>query len=310
MNGSPVISIEIIAGTAQNTLMRIKYLLGLLFCFAWTMPLFSQTISGTVNTYAGVNAIAGNAFTVTSSAGFAVGDLVLVIQMKGASITQTNSPAYGDITGYGNAGNYEFNTVGSIAGNVITLACNLTNAYDIPGRVQLVRVPQYTNVTVTGTLTAQDWNGTTGGVLAIDVSNTLTLNANIDVSNRGFRGGTVGAGGFNCAHSTYFSPTNQGGTKGEAIANAIAGQETARGKLANGGGGSNAGNCGAGGGSNFGTGGLGAPFTAAAEPAPFREWVEQPLPWSMDGFSWEVAEAEASATTARPAPPGAMAAES
>jgi uncharacterized repeat protein (TIGR01451 family) len=68
---------------------------------------------------------------------------------------------------------------------------------------QIIRVPQYTTATLTSTLTALPWGGTVaaaggsmlnpvmaGGVLAIDVSGTLTLNgAVVSVNGQGFRGG-------------------------------------------------------------------------------------------------------------------------
>ncbi|NJS35913.1 MAG: hypothetical protein HC765_04870 [Brachymonas sp.] len=56
---------------------------------------------------------------------------------------------------------------------------------------QVVRVPQLSSATITGELTAPAWNGRSGGVVALDVAGTLTLNAGINVSQRGFRGGGV-----------------------------------------------------------------------------------------------------------------------
>lgn len=54
--------------------------------------------------------------------------------------------------------------------------------------LQLIKVAVYKNVTVDSTLTASNWNGEKGGLLALIVSDTLKLNANIDVSEKGFRG--------------------------------------------------------------------------------------------------------------------------
>ena len=57
-------------------------------------------------------------------------------------------------------------------------------------RFQVVRVPQFSNLTLTSTLAALPWNGTAGGVIAIDVAGQLNLNGRtIDGVNRGFRGG-------------------------------------------------------------------------------------------------------------------------
>ncbi len=53
---------------------------------------------------------------------------------------------------------------------------------------QLIRVPSYKRAVVIGEVVAQPWNGSTGGVVSMFVSTTLTLNADIDVSGLGFRG--------------------------------------------------------------------------------------------------------------------------
>lgn len=217
----------------------------------------AQSISGTINDYTNVTNIAGVNLTVGSAASFAAGDRVLIIQMKGATINQANTASYGDVTAYNDAGNFEFATIASISGNVVTLSGILCQTYTIADDVQLIRVPVYANPTVSATLTGQAWNGTTGGVVVFQASGTVTLTADIDASGLGFRGGAFQNGGFSCGHSDYRSPLGQGGSKGESIADYIAGQESARGKISNGGGGSNRGNSGAGGGSNSGAGGLG-----------------------------------------------------
>lgn len=234
-------------------------LVSLLFLTANVSYLYAQNIGGIINTCTAVNNINNNVLTVASAAGFVPGDKVLVIQMQGATINQVNNASFGQITAYGDAGNYEFCFIQSIVGNTITLTSNLCNTYTIAGRVQLVRVPVYNNPTVTTTLTCQPWNGTTGGVLVFDALNTLTLNANIDVTGNGFRGGTLASSYFACADAAYASPAagNNGGRKGEGIALYVTNLDGSRAPQANGGGGANRGNPGAGGGGNFGAGGRG-----------------------------------------------------
>ena len=70
------------------------------------------------------------------------------------------------------------NLLGTGAGN------GLLNAYDNANannnshgvrRFQVVRVPQYGSATLTSGLTAAAWDGSSGGVLAVDVSGALTL---------------------------------------------------------------------------------------------------------------------------------------
>ena len=123
---------------------------------------------------------------------FNPGDTVLMIQMKGAAIDSTNTSAFGSVTDYKNAGNYEFNYVKTKSGNIIELKNNLTRNYDIPdGKVQLIRVPYYNDVMVTSTLTCLPWDGSKGGVLVLNVLNTVELNADINTTGRGFLKGTM-----------------------------------------------------------------------------------------------------------------------
>jgi hypothetical protein len=119
----------------------------------------------------------------------------MIIQMKGARADSTNSYSHGTILNLYDAGNYEFDTIASIAGSVITLKVPLrntyfTNAYSVDSAyVQLIKVPVYASANVNGTLGPQAWNpGTgTGGVLVFFVTGTLTLNANISADTAGFR---------------------------------------------------------------------------------------------------------------------------
>ena len=231
---------------------------------------YAQSISGVVNTYAAVTNIpvcnpclnTCNYVDVTSSTGFAVGDKVLVIQMKGATTDLSNTAFFGTIQSVGNAGLYEYKTIASITGSTLTFTSPLYNTYDVPGLVQVVTVPQYVNVTVTGKLTAQPWNGATGGILVFDVSGTLTLNADVDVTALGFRGGIGASNGTiypNDEKDYFYTGTiyEKAAPKGEGIAVMVPGYELGRGGYANAGGGGNAHNGGGGGGSNAGAGGLG-----------------------------------------------------
>jgi hypothetical protein len=163
----------------------------------------AQNISGVVNSYVAVSAVTVNSATVTAIGPFQVGDKVLIIQMKGATITTSNTVAFGTITALGNAGNFEFATISSISGNTVTFSSNLCKTYTPSGKVQLVKVPVYTNATIVGTVTAQPWNGTTGGIVAIEATNSITFNANINVSGQGFLGGAVFTGWFGCNDPNY-----------------------------------------------------------------------------------------------------------
>lgn len=132
----------------QFTNINMKRILFIfLFFFIINQFLFAQNISGVINIYVQVTNILNNQdIVVTSTTGFSVGDRVLLIQMKGATITQTNTIAYGNITAYNNAGNYEYKTIAAInaSTNTITLQTQLCKNFNLNGVLQLIRVPEYT----------------------------------------------------------------------------------------------------------------------------------------------------------------------
>ncbi|UOG73120.1 T9SS type A sorting domain-containing protein [Hymenobacter tibetensis] len=135
------------------------------------------------------------------------GDLVLVMQMQGATINSTNTSSYGALSNV-TAGVYEYavaapNTNVSYAGGgTLILMKGLTNAYTAaaatssagPQRFQVIRVPQYSsyNAAGTATTTGAAWNGTTGGVVVLDVVGVTTFGTTttaFNMTSKGFRGG-------------------------------------------------------------------------------------------------------------------------
>jgi uncharacterized protein (TIGR03382 family) len=230
--------------------------------------------STVLNQYAALAAnaaVGATSLTVTSVANLsspafgdlAAGDLLMVIQMQGATIDTTNTTAYGNVTAVGSAGNYELVDVTAVntGTNVVTLRTGLRFAYTTAGRTQVVRVPQLTSLTVTapGTIVANEWNGATGGVVALYVQGTATINSPITVAGRGFRGGATDNGASGNNETGYVtSDLTRAAERGEGIAGDAAIYDTlggrfGRGAAANGGGGGNAHNAGGGGGAN-GTG--------------------------------------------------------
>jgi uncharacterized repeat protein (TIGR01451 family) len=182
-----------------------------------------------------------------ASTPIASGDLLLIIQMQDAAINSTNTGAYGDgiagdpATGYtalNNAGNFEFITATNAVattGGALTFSGTgptggLLNTYTQAAYVagtqgqrtfQVIRVPQYTSATLASGLTAMRWNGTTGGVVAIDVASQLTLGGIVSLDGEGFRGGAGrklgGGGGANTDYVTL-STNNADASKGEGLA--------------------------------------------------------------------------------------------
>jgi hypothetical protein len=93
--------------------------------------------------------------------------------------------------------------------------------------VQIIKVRSYSNAVVNAELTCQDWDSAAikGGVLAFLVKGVLTLNADINVSNKGFIGGRVAQGAGYCqtsndsiTYESYSIWTQASGYKGDGIA--------------------------------------------------------------------------------------------
>lgn len=254
----------------------MKYLYTLLLIFICGSAV-SQNISGVVNIYRKVlhaDSATGRLklSDVTGLSGN-IGYKAMIIQMKGATIDETNTANFGNINAINEAGYYEVGTICGFLSDTVVMERKLNNFYNVNGLVQFVIIPKYTNATVTDTLKALNWEGNVGGVVAIEVTGTLTLNKPISANGSGFRGGSWVQFGATCnvfggTSAQYFAFTansnNNGGKKGEGIAEYITNKEYGRGKLANGGGGGNNHNAGGAGGSNYNTGGLGGNRTGSA----------------------------------------------
>lgn len=248
--------------------------------------IFSQTtISGIINKYSRVTFI-GKEYVIvndpTQFKQFSPGDTVLLIQMKGVRIYSSEATFYGTPeSSYGPSGMYEFLIIHSVepVTNKITFRNTIVNAtFNIGGVVQLIRVPSYNYAVVDGTLTCQPWDSVnkTGGVLSLIAGKTLSLNANIDVTGKGFIGGPAIAGLGICVNQNlerfdkyaFHRDSLNSGYKGEGpVTKGWLDLSTfpsiypgyAKGKGANftGGGGGNGRFSGGGGGANYGAGGKG-----------------------------------------------------
>jgi gliding motility-associated-like protein len=216
-----------------------------------------------------------NKITVEDAGRFNPGDTVLLIQMKGAVIDSADAAGFGNITDYKSAGNYEFNYVKSKTGNIIELQNLITRTYEVPaGKVQLVRVPYYQNISFAAILTCLPWDGSKGGVLVFNVKDTVTLTEDVDVTGKGFNGGVGVNTGLlvtNCANNgyNYSLGSTLAARKGESIANTGPGISCGKGAPAAGGGGGLDHNSGGGGGGNGGVGGFGGYQLEPCGNAPF-----------------------------------------
>lgn len=177
------------------------------------------------------------------------GDLLLIIQIQGASINTDNDEKYGSGNSSGkgsgylnlnNVGKYEYmvalNDVTTVGGELKFRASGpaggLLHKYENKPadanngvkRFQVIRLMQYSNLKLTADVAATPWNGKAGGIIAIDVAGTLNFNGKtINASMTGFRGGYLPARTIqNQQYSDYVSraygDNNKGSSKGEGIA--------------------------------------------------------------------------------------------
>ncbi|MFC5048816.1 DUF4347 domain-containing protein [Aquimarina hainanensis] len=218
-----------------------------------------QNIGGTVNSYASVTGISGTTFTVDDATGYTSGDLVMIIQMQGAIINTTDDENYGSVIDNNGVGSYELVNIASVTSNDISFA-SITNSYNVNNTIQIIKVPDYSTnalTTVTSEITGVAFDGTKGGVIALK-ADVLQLDANINMSNSGFRGGAV-----NLTDSSVLGYIGTSGAqKGEGVAKFTVGDRK-RGKQANGGGAGNWVNAAGAGGGNFGVGGRGGEYAGS-----------------------------------------------
>jgi hypothetical protein len=174
----------------------------------------------------------------------AAGDVLLIMQMQGAQFVATNSPSYGfgfGTTGSGYlsnaklfAGNMEYVVAANsvpLTGGTLTTASGLVHNYrdtafnaagDGQYAYQIIRVPMYYDLKLTGPITAPSWNGTSGGVLVLYAADSINFNGQtVSASGMGFRGGAYSAVSGGTGLNTDFQNLGTNNTdafKGEGIA--------------------------------------------------------------------------------------------
>ena len=243
--------------------------------------LASTSRSQIVNAYANASEINAAKTTLTltnvnqANHTFSVGEEVVVMQMQDDAIgtNTTNVATFGNIGSIGNAGVYETAIISSLSPatgtpTTIVLSNPLVNNFNIGtnSSVQLITLRNLgASYTTTANISGLTWDNTegVGGVIAISVTNTLTLNHSINADGLGFRGGSKSnnTGGNVCAAANsllYVSNSSNVGSKGEGIyRRTAANYSNGRGRILNGGGGGGFHNAGGGGGGNYTSGGQG-----------------------------------------------------
>jgi hypothetical protein len=174
----------------------------------------------------------------------AAGDIVLIIQMQGATYNlppTTTNAAYGSGIGVGSgmlaanlqAGKMEFaiatNAVG-VGGGVLNISAGLTNAYAAVAwgatgqyTYQVIRVPQHFNLQLGATINTPQWNGSTGGVTVLSAVSQFDFNGQtVNGVGAGFRGGGGRSlsGQAGLSKNDYYGPStnNAHASKGEGVA--------------------------------------------------------------------------------------------
>lgn len=206
------------------------------------------------------------ALSVGGTAGFAAGELVLVLQMVAdGSVPASGTPAPLDLSASG-AGRWEFARLESVDATHLNLTAPLAFGFAAPGS-QVVRVPEYTSVHVlpNGSLLAPPWDGRSGGVLAFLATGTVLNQGVISADGAGFRGGVFAPSSAQRTGCTELdqSASTGGSAKGEGLYSTAPGAPaTGYGALGNGGGGGNCRDAGGGGGGHGSAGGQGGYSTS------------------------------------------------
>jgi gliding motility-associated-like protein len=224
-----------------------KYIFCFLLISSQISFVFSQpaNISGIVNLYKKVINISTDTAFLNNTTGLNADDMVMIMQVTGAELDLSGASVIQDLN---NTGRFEILKILSVEpGNKIVFESAVAKNYDIGEAIQLIRIPEYEKAVVTGTLTCRAWDGDTGGVLAIIANQSLILQADIDVSGKGFRGGSAAdleeyTGGCSDANdSAYYhkNTLNQAAFKGEGFVQKNSPYTRGYGANANGGGGGN-----------------------------------------------------------------------
>ncbi|NSW94752.1 MAG: hypothetical protein HPY62_08615, partial [Bacteroidales bacterium] len=273
-----------------------KLILSFLIASGFYFTAFPQTsIGGIINKYGKVNAIGQDYVIISDPVQFAYfqpGDTVLLIQMKGGISIVDETAQFGLIQDtIGSPGKYEFLIISNVvpAQMRINFRNNCVNSYSVRGNLQLVKVPSFNTAVVDSELTCEPWDSIsgTGGVIALIVARTLHLNADINVTGKGFKGGATSIGTGICVGSDppgldrfgFDASFQNSGFKGESpVTRGILNLSVlypvypnfSKGKGNNftGGGGGNGRFSGGGGGSNYGTGGRGGLEVNTCSPNP------------------------------------------
>jgi|GEM_PF-5226645 len=160
----------------------------------------------------GNNYIGQNYIEVENASDFEIQSEILIIGMQDPTRNDVESNMVGV---------YESNKIIEIEGNQLFLDTPLlyTFSSDSSRKHQVLKVYNYNNITIDGTITCAPWNGSTGGVIFFRVLGQLNINngGQINASGKGYRGGigvSYGTGGKGEGFKSYPSINENGGNGG------------------------------------------------------------------------------------------------
>lgn len=177
----------------------MRYLILSFFLFFCVINLFSQSVNG----YAKVNSISTNTINVSNvnetSDTFEDGEFVIVMQMQDDVIgsNTSNNISFGNLSSIQSAGLFDIidivsHTESGGVPNTITFsrALKFTPNFNPNSSVQVISFPTLgsPDYTTTANMSALNWDGDVGGVLAFNVDGIFTIGHDISADARGFRG--------------------------------------------------------------------------------------------------------------------------
>jgi hypothetical protein len=142
---------------------------------------FFHALQPTTSALTGSAAAGDTSITLQAPTGFDAGDWVMLHSVQGSA----------------EAGRYEIRRITGKVGAVVSLDAPLSKAFPgLPNRVLVYKMFRYNNVTVApgAELRSSLWNGNSGGIVPIMVAGTLSVQGQITVDGRGYRGGLGTAG--------------------------------------------------------------------------------------------------------------------
>ncbi len=148
-----------------------------------TVSVTGSEVWGTHTTLSASATAGATSLVVLDASSFVVGDELLILDQQGTD-----------------AGQYEFVFVAAVSSSTITTEPALTLDWDASDVVLVQKVPHYTTVDVTGTITADDWAGSGGGVVAFRATGAVTISGTIDLDGLGYEGGAGVSGNSNDAY--------------------------------------------------------------------------------------------------------------